>query len=510
MVDILAGKSLYKGTVLADGSFALATTQNGLAIIDAQGHLLRHISRASGLQDNGVFSVHVDRATGQLWLGLDNGISRVEITAPLSRYDAQSGITSAVLAIHRHQGKLYVGTSSGLAWLDPTALSFRPTIGSAWQTFALLSVGETLLAGTNDGLYQISGDRVNVIRASVAGDFGVTAMHLWRRDPRYLFLALSGGIAVMRRKGETWVDEEKIPGVTEQGYQLVESADGSVWLGISGQGVVRLSFLEGAESSSRIRNARIERFGQAQGLPEGIYATLSANRREYFVSLAGVFRFDEGQKRFVPDSTFQSISRGGDPTEYRMITDNRGRLWMSFGRECAVGLPQPDGSYRIEKAPFLPFADVAVAAILPEDNGIAWFGGTEGVIRYDSNLQKNYNTDYAALIRRVVVGEDSLIFGGADNGGGGRPSAPTLAYSSNTLHFEYAAPFFEQENKTQYQTFLEGFDKNWSAWHRNTQKEYTNLPEGDYRFRVRAKNIYEHESREAIYAFNILPPWYRT
>ncbi len=87
---------------------------------------------------------------------------------------------------------------------------------------------------------------------------------------------------------------------------------------------------------------------------------------------------------------------------------------------------------------------------------------------------------------------------------------PLLSYSHNTLHFEYAAPFFEQENKTQYQTFLEGFDKNWSAWHRNTQKEYTNLPEGDYRFHVRAKNIYQHESQEGVYAFKILPPWYRS
>jgi hypothetical protein len=42
------------------------------------------------------------------------------------------------------------------------------------------------------------------------------------------------------------------------------------------------------------------------------------------------------------------------------------------------------------------------------------------------------------------------------------------------------------------------------------QKEYTNLPAGNYRFRARAKNIYQHESSEAVYAFKILPPWYRS
>ncbi|MCI0693875.1 GAF domain-containing protein [candidate division KSB1 bacterium] len=509
VVNILADKTFYKGTVLADGSFALATTQNGLAIIDTQGRLLRHLDRSSGLQDNGAFSVLADHATGQLWLALDKGISRVEITAPLSHYDAQSGITSGVLAIHRHQSKLYVGTSAGAVWLNPATSISQPVIGIGDQTFTLLSKGETLLAGTNEGLYEIIGDRAQVIRASVAGDFQASTMHLWRQDPRYLFVALFDGIGVMRRSGETWIDEGKIPSVTDQGYHLIESADGSLWLGTSVQGVVRMTFPDGADAISRIRNARVERFGPAEGLPEGGVAALSANGREYFVSLAGVFRFDENRKRFVPDSTFQDISHGGDANEYRMRTDNRGRVWMGFGRECAVGLPQADGSYRIEKAPFLPFADVAVSAILPEDNGIVWLGGTEGVIRYDSNLQKDYDAGYAALIRRVIVGEDSLIFGGMDNGRGGQPSAPTLAYSHNTLHFEYAAPFFEQENKTQYQTFLEGFDENWSPWHRNTQKEYTNLPEGDYRFHVRAKNIYQHESQEGAYAFKILPPWYR-
>jgi len=510
VVNILADNTLYKGTVLADGSFALASAADGLTIIDAQGRLLRHISRASGLQDNIVYAVHADRATGQLWLGLDKGISRVEITAPLSRYDAQSGLNSAVLAIHRHQGRLYVGTSTGVLWLDPATSTFQPVIGIGNQIFALLSVGKTLLAGSNDGLYQITGDRAQVIRASVTGDFQTSALHLWRQDPRYLFVALFDAIGVMRRSGEAWIDEGKIPGLTEQAWHFVESADGSLWLGTSGQGVVRVTFPEGVDGISRIRNARVERFGPAEGLPEGSVAALSANGREYFVSLAGVFRFDDSRQRFVPDSTFHGISHDGDANEYRMRTDNRGRVWMSFGRESAVGLPQADGGYRIEKAPFLPFADVAVAAILPEDNGIVWFGGTEGVIRYDSNLQKDYNAEYVALVRRVVVGEDSLIFGGTVNGRGGRPAAPTLAYSHNTIHFEYAAPFFEQENKTQYQTFLEGFDENWSAWNRNTQKEYTNLPAGDYRFRVHAKNIYQHESRDAIYAFKLLPPWYRT
>ncbi|MCB9087613.1 MAG: hypothetical protein H6628_04820 [Calditrichae bacterium] len=64
-----------------------------------------------------------------------------------------------------------------------------------------------------------------------------------------------------------------------------------------------------------------------------------------------------------------------------------------------------------------------------------------------------------------------------------------LDYSRNALRFEFAAPSYDDPAANRYQYYLEGFDNNWSAWTRETQKDYTNLPEGQYRFRLRARNI---------------------
>lgn len=63
---------------------------------------------------------------------------------------------------------------------------------------------------------------------------------------------------------------------------------------------------------------------------------------------------------------------------------------------------------------------------------------------------------------------------------------------------------------TTYQYLLEGFDEEWSGWDRKNEKEYTNLYEGSYSFKVRAKNLYGQISEETQYHFTILPPWYRT
>jgi len=70
--------------------------------------------------------------------------------------------------------------------------------------------------------------------------------------------------------------------------------------------------------------------------------------------------------------------------------------------------------------------------------------------------------------------------------------------------------FFEKEEKTQYQTWLEGFEKKWSDWGNNYYKEYTNLPEGRYHFHVRAKNVYRKVSDENVYTFTIDPPVWRS
>jgi len=55
---------------------------------------------------------------------------------------------------------------------------------------------------------------------------------------------------------------------------------------------------------------------------------------------------------------------------------------------------------------------------------------------------------------------------------------------------------------------LDGFDEEWSAWTPRTEKEYTNLAAGDYRFKVQARNAYGQLSEDATFAFTIFPAWY--
>ena len=82
--------------------------------------------------------------------------------------------------------------------------------------------------------------------------------------------------------------------------------------------------------------------------------------------------------------------------------------------------------------------------------------------------------------------------------------------SWKTIHFEFATPYYGQENVLEYSYRLKGFDNNWSEWSTISDKEYTNLPANNYTFEVKVRNSTTIESEITTYKFTMLPPWYKS
>ena len=517
---------LYRGAVLPDGTIALATTGGGMSIIDRQGRLLRRFDSSSGVGDS-LYYVFPDRQ-GALWLGMDGGLARVETPSPVSVFDATSGLTGGgVSYIRRHAGTLYVTTSRGVFYLATAAArsraglpsqataSFAPVAGISRtaQCWWLESIDDPsglrppqLLVATGDGLYRIDGATAVPVRESVAGSFQPAVLHRSTRNPDRVFVGLFDGLASVRLDGGKWVFEGRIGAVRDEVRSLAEDVDGRLWLGTAAGGILRVDFGSSAPSgadASLPLNPRVERFGVAQGLPPTGLSVAWVAGKPYFLSSEVIFRFDSGTGRFIPDETFKLV--GVDPNGsgfdgvLRETAD--GNVWINFGRESALARRQADGSYAVESQPYRRFSGIQTSVIYPDDNGVVWFGGRDGLIRFDPLLHKDYATPFSALIRRVEVN------GGAAPLTGTRPE---FKYENNAPRFEFAAPSFDDESANQFQFMLEGLDAGWSAWTRENNRDFTNLSFGDYLFRVRAKNLNGQVSAEALYAFTILPPWYRT
>ncbi|MEP7273462.1 MAG: two-component regulator propeller domain-containing protein, partial [Acidobacteriota bacterium] len=531
--DFLRESGLYQTRRLEDGTFALALIQGGLAIMDQQGKLVIQVDKGSGLPSNSVYYVYADKQ-GALWAGTERGISRVETPSPISILGESSGIDGTVYDICRFQGTLYLTTNVGVFYLKspgasdaapiskpggkPEAARIQRVPGFAGNAWTLLPIegpspgdAPSLLVAASEGVAEIARDHVTVIAPSVLGSFRSLALHQYRPDPTRLFVSLVDGFASLRRDGKKWVNEGRIANISDAIWSIAEDKDGRIWLGTSTTGLILLEFPSSSQNGKLVfdyAHPKLTRFGIANGLPDSTIKSMEVGGEPFFATSDGLYRLDQSRKSFVKDTVFNKVGVTGDPNEHVLREDKKGNVWIHFGRESAVALRQPDGSYVVEKRPFLRIADLNVVGILPEEDGVVWFGGADGLIRYDSNLQKDYSADFEAMIRRVVVG-DKTIFAGTTNATS-KVSALRLPYSENSLRFEFAAPSFDDERANQFQHLLEGFEKDWSDWSREAGKDYTNLPFGDYQFRLKAKNLYGHVSKEAIYTFSVLAPWYRT
>lgn len=88
----------------------------------------------------------------------------------------------------------------------------------------------------------------------------------------------------------------------------------------------------------------------------------------------------------------------------------------------------------------------------------------------------------------------------------------TIPPSVTTITIEFSALHFASPNRNQYRYKLEGFDTDWKNGGTISSATYTNLPPGEYNFRLMASNRDGVWSggEDQIKILRVLPPWYRT
>ncbi len=502
---------VFSGTALPGGGVALGTIQGGVYLLDAAGRLRGRIDKPRGLPDACVWATFVDREGG-LWLGLDRGLARVQVDDPLTRFDERAGLPGMVIAVHRHEGRLFAGTSQGVFRLEPgPEAHFRPVPGLQNQTWAFASVdgpgGSGLLVANNDGVFDLRGDRV---RLAMAGD-GASALRVSRAAPGRVFVGLTDGLASMRRAGNEWVAEGLIPEASGDVRRILEDAEGRVWAGTQAQGVLRVRF-DPAAGPARPK-ARVERFGIDDGLPGPVENSVYPVQGEaLFATHRGVMRFDEGRRRFLPAPRFATLFPGSPRRVSSMREDTRGGVWLHVqdetgsSNETGLALPQPDGRYRWDPRPLRALGEASgIWALHAEDDGTLWAGGDDGLFRLDAARLRSFEQRFATLVRQVGRVDAEPVHGGSGNVG-----TVELAHAREALRFEFSASTFVAPAATRFQVRLDGNDAEWSAWSDEDFREYTNLGPGRYRLRVRSRDLFGNEGEEAGFAFRIAPPWYRT
>jgi signal transduction histidine kinase len=505
---------LYSSAKITDNLFAFGTLTKGISVKDSTGNNRQLINTNAGLQENCVYYLQ-KTGTNKLWACLDNGISSTEIPFPISFFNKENGLTGAIKSVANNRNNTYVCTLNGLFALKGNKIhNFQSHQNQCWTLLNFVDPAtkdSLLLCGTLYGLFQIKGITSHPI------DDKVYFIHLFqsKRFPSYLVAGRETGITIYQYKKGQWIDAGSIEKWNEAIRQIAEDDDGSLWLGTANNGVIHF-FPKYAGFDNHFIHYNPKNGFKITGF---IYPYCLKNE-VVFGTEKGLYYFDKKDNQFKPHQFQLLLPNFDKPTQkdtcdiLTFFEDKHGNVWCGGqyhkANTLALAKLQTDGSYKWLYAPFNRIPEMVIETLYVDDNDMAWIGGSDGLYRFDSKMDFNYEQSYNCLIRKVALDKDSVVYWGGWDNDRLKKENFKFDYHHNSMTFEFAAAFFDDEQTTKYQYFLEGYDKLWSDYQLKTEKEYTNLSEGNYTFRVRAVNVYNAASSEAILHFTILPPWFRS
>lgn len=505
---------LYKIQRLDDNLFALATLKKGIAFITAGGKLLRTISKDDGLADDTVAYIFKDRENN-IWCCTNSGISQLLSSSNQYYFSEKNGIKGVSICFHKRGEKIYVGAFTGLYVTELNKISaadflaghkeiFQTVKNSPTEIWQFLEVGNLLLAATSSGLYLIK-DSEMVRQEGPIDSAYCLGKSLISDD--YLFMGLMGGFHVYKRSGKSFKFYKNIEEINGNVRKIISDPDGDLWVSTENKGIYLIEF-----QNRNPEKYSVYKLNEKNGLPGEIGLTAVYDRGSiYLLTPRGIYfsPFVPGQDkrniRFQPEETFGKFFNDPPTTIFYLVPDQKGGFIISTDKKIYWVKKNESGQWEYDPKPFTNLRPPTSEPYL-DGEGHVWISGNLHY-RIDLISRSSSKFEYQTIIKKILAKRNPLPIHASSSS----PSLPLkIPYKNNSLRFEYTAAIFGNPHLTRYQYWLEGFDDTWSTWSVENFKEYTNLREGKYRFRVRAINSLDQVSQEAIFSFIIMPPWYRT
>lgn len=384
---------------------------------------------------------------GKIWIGTNRGLFvledgefhsvRLKMDKTDERYDYWENPKVSVRSLWQdEQERLWIGTN-GTAFIAKDGKAKEITQARHSSVFAILPDrnGNIWLA-TNKGVLQFNGEKFVgnfTVRDGLAGD----SVNVVLEDSKgAIWFGGQNGLAkYFDGKFTTYTKNEGLPGGIVR--SLYEDSDGVLWIGTYDEGLVRF------------KNGRFSNIREKNGLfSNGVFAIREDEEGNFwFSSNQGIYRTKRRHLNYFADGNIKKVSS------------------VSYGKA--------DGMISIE------CNGGAQPSSIVDKDGYFWFPTQEGVVRVDSKSEIYFSPPPPVIIESVAIERKNVDI----------LEKITVPAESRNVEIFYSAISFNKPEQTRFRYKLEGYDTDWVENDTRRSAFYSDIPPGDYVFRVQAANI---------------------
>ncbi len=367
-----------------------------------------------------------------------------------------------------------------ISTLESISHEFSRVEGLDAKCRQMIQAGNSLLAATNIGLYEIREHRAVPVIENLNIRFIEPS-----RDKDVYFAITSAGLLVVNRQDQGWRKELWTADLGDVS-SLYQASDGTLWIG----GINRVYRVV---LDPRHLPSRIDRYDLPGSYPVEVVVR-GINQQPFFFSGTTIYGYNGEQDILEPAmGRFPPLS-----STPLLIWNQPGTTWL-----------KSDQSWELLYSP---------ETIDPRMSRYLWlFENIRDIlISPGHELWVVYGNNQLSKVLPVRSGQEeapfSIYFTGLSDALGDKEISDNqeIRYEQFPIQIHLTAPYFVKPQSTAYQYRMDPFMKEWSRWSpQNSTITFHNLPPGEYTLFVRARNIMGNISDIRMTRFVIHPPFYR-
>jgi len=451
-----------------EGNVWIGTYGDGVSVYT--GKLFELYSKRNGLGDDFIWALHTD-SRGNIWSGSDIGGASFFDGQKFTNFNYENGLGSnrARAILEDNQGNIWVGTEKVAIYSGGVAVLSKADFVKGDYTFKNYTIADGL---SHNSVYSIFQDKQD---------------NLW-------FGTMNG---VTKYDGKEFKTITSADGFTNNRvYAITEDNQGNIWFGTGGGGLIK--YFPKKKSGQKIQTITT-----ADGLASNDIRTIIQD------TIGNLWIGTGGGISIYNGITFRNITtKHGLSSDrlYLMIFDDD-YLWLGSN----VGVDRLDykrymktGKITIKNYGFLEGfigVETNTNAVCKDTSGNILFGTIRGIVKYNPKEDVAKFTEPLMRMVELRLNGDMISF----------ETGKQFEYDQNNLTFEYIGITYQTPEKVNYQYMLDGFDSKWSYVTKETYVSYSNLPPGEFTFKVRSSIGDELWSPSPVeHHFVIFPPFWQT